>query len=380
MKEAVSYFTAVYRDDRVYIAGKSFPAGYFAVHLLNQFYINDTAARIIVFRRYNEQVYNALQVGYVIESDFIHAGEEIGHIPDALPRLEPFTFLNTESERKRVADLFSDKNAEMISDCFLSKARLTAENPDELAISHRYDLTSNPANHPGMPLILVVLSTLRFYTTLGDDIMKAQDHLLKFLKKLDYVERFDESHLIYLAEEIFGGQDFNVRTEYVPLCKATKSKKSVVARRLHFESYYSFILTDFYEGLHYGHYPRRCSICKKYFLMENARRQKYCDGDAPLEKTGGEKMSCRKYAIWLGVQCREEAADHPVKDIYRKRCSNIRTQIARGTITKEFGEIAKKIALEHKEEALRHEDYARSDYKEDMTQAKLFAEVKKRLR
>ena len=45
-----SFFTADYRDGRVIFGGKHYPAGMFAVHLLNQFYINDTAARIAVFR------------------------------------------------------------------------------------------------------------------------------------------------------------------------------------------------------------------------------------------------------------------------------------------------------------------------------------------
>lgn len=36
-----SFFTADYRDGRVIFGGKSYPAGVFATHLLNQFYIND---------------------------------------------------------------------------------------------------------------------------------------------------------------------------------------------------------------------------------------------------------------------------------------------------------------------------------------------------
>ena len=42
-----AFFTADYRDGRVIFGGKSYPAGVFATHLLNQFYINDTAARIM---------------------------------------------------------------------------------------------------------------------------------------------------------------------------------------------------------------------------------------------------------------------------------------------------------------------------------------------
>ena len=45
-----AFFTADYRDGRVIFSGKSYSTGVFATHLLNQFYINDTAARIAVFR------------------------------------------------------------------------------------------------------------------------------------------------------------------------------------------------------------------------------------------------------------------------------------------------------------------------------------------
>ena len=45
-----AFFTADYRDGRVIFGGKSYPAGVFATHLLNQFFISDTAARIAVFR------------------------------------------------------------------------------------------------------------------------------------------------------------------------------------------------------------------------------------------------------------------------------------------------------------------------------------------
>ena len=52
MSEGLGYFTAVYRDGRVHIANKSYAAGVYAVHLLNQYYKNDTAARIAVYKQY----------------------------------------------------------------------------------------------------------------------------------------------------------------------------------------------------------------------------------------------------------------------------------------------------------------------------------------
>ena len=90
----------------------------------------------------------------------------------------------------------------------------------------------------------------------------------------------------------------------------------VVAKRLHFRNYYGFILTDFFEGLRYNHYPRRCEVCKNYYLMKSARQQKYCDGYAPEELTDGEKLSCRQYAAWVGKK--ELAEGNPIKEIYNR--------------------------------------------------------------
>lgn len=38
MSDSLGLLTAIYRDGRVYIGGKSYAAGTFAVHLLNQYY------------------------------------------------------------------------------------------------------------------------------------------------------------------------------------------------------------------------------------------------------------------------------------------------------------------------------------------------------
>ena len=52
---------------------------------------------------------------------------------------------------------------------------------------------------------------------------------------------------------------FPVTTEYVPILKSTRSKTETLARKLYFDSYYSFVVTDFFEGLHHGHYVPHCS-------------------------------------------------------------------------------------------------------------------------
>lgn len=46
------FLTADYRDGRVRIGGKSYPAGIYANHLLNQYYKNNTAARLSVYKQH----------------------------------------------------------------------------------------------------------------------------------------------------------------------------------------------------------------------------------------------------------------------------------------------------------------------------------------
>jgi len=108
MREKVEYFTADYRDGRVHIGGKVYQAGYFATHLLNQYYENDTAARISMFTLDNWILERNLERGYLYPPMFINAGKDILNIFTALPWLRPFNLLDVNSERERVAKLFTE--------------------------------------------------------------------------------------------------------------------------------------------------------------------------------------------------------------------------------------------------------------------------------
>ena len=375
--DKISFFSADYRDGRVHIGGKSYPAGTFAVHLLNQFYENDTAARIGVFTTDNWQLENMLRIGYINISDFVKAGERMLNIFTALPWLKPFDMLGTNDERNRVADLFSEENGEVINEYFSRRAKI-GEMDTAQTIFHQlpkeYD---KEFFSKGEALLKEVNTTLNFYDKLSDDIRNAFHKLKDFTNEVDAADRFDEEHLLPIALEVFGSVPFPVTTEYVPIKKTSKSTTTTLARRLYFDSYYSFVITDFFEGLHHGHYPRQCGICNKYFLMTSARRQQYCNGIAPYE-VRGRKTTCRKYAA--SINRKELAAADPVVDIYNRRCSAIRTEKGRGTITETFAAMATELAKEYKFKALQNADYANGQYALDMSREKLYAETDKRMR
>ena len=374
-----SFFTADYRDGRVIFGGKSYPAGVFATHLLNQFYINDTAARIAVFRDdLNYHILAQLNNRYLNITEFVKTGANTLEALKALPKLRPFDGLNTDEIRNTVEMLFTEQVGQAICGYFADKAKLGLLQQNEIAACTAERMKTATDFSVIESNITEIKSTLLFFDSLADDLILAHESLLKFCSRIDEVERLDEAHLLPLALEIFVDHHFTQSGRYISVKKNAKSVIGIVAKRLYFDSYYSFILTDFFEGLHYGHYPRKCEICGKYFLMQSARRQKYCSYGIAPELYRGKKITCRKYAAVLNRK--EKAENDPIVTIYNRRCGAIRTEVGRCTISKAFGEAAKHLAKEHKLRALADDQYAKTQYKKDMSREALYVEVDRNLK
>ncbi|MDD6235846.1 MAG: hypothetical protein PUB00_00515 [Clostridiales bacterium] len=114
-----SFFTADYRDDRAIFGGKSYPAGVFATHLLNQFYINDTTARIAVFRDgLTFHIIRQLNDDYLNITEFVKTGANTLEALKALPKLRPFYGLNIEEIRNAVTTLFTEETGQKICKYF----------------------------------------------------------------------------------------------------------------------------------------------------------------------------------------------------------------------------------------------------------------------
>ena len=374
-----SFFTADYRDGRVIFGGKHYPAGMFAVYLLNQFYINDTAARIAVFRdSLNFHILRQLQDGYLNISDFVKTGANTLQSFKTLPKLKPFDGLKAEEIRSTVETLFTEQIGQEICKYFAAKAKLSLLPQDEIAAGTAERIKRMADFSATEEKITEIQSILRFFDTLSEDLIDAHGKLIKFCERIDEAERLDEAHLLPPALKVFGEHHFTQSGKYIAVKKNAKSVNATLAKRLSFDSYYSLILTDFFEGLHYGHYPRRCEICGKYFLMQSARRQKYCSYGIAPELYRGNKISCRKYAAVLNRK--EKAENDPIAAIYNRRCAAIRTECGRGTIKTEFAETAKRLAKEHKLRAQTDDKYAKEEYKKDMSREVLYAETDKKMK
>ena len=374
-----SFFTADYRDGRVIFGGKHYPAGMFAVHLLNQFYINDTTARIAVFRDgLNFHILRQLQDDYLNISDFVKTGANTLQSFKSLPKLKPFDGLKAEEIRSTVETLFTEQIGQEICKYFAAKTKLSLLPQDEIAAGTAERIKRMADFSATEEKITEIQSILRFFDTLSEDLIDAHGKLIKFCERIDEAERLDEAHLLPPALEVFGEHHFTQSGKYIAVKKNSKSVNAALAKRLNFDSYYSLILTDFFEGLHYGHYPRRCEICGKYFLMQSARRQKYCSYGIAPELYRGNKISCRKYAAVLNRK--EKAENDPIAAIYNRRCAAIRTECGRGTIKTEFAETAKRLAKEHKLRAQTDDRYAKEEYRKDMSRDALYAETDRKMK
>ena len=109
MIEKISYFTASYRDGRVYLGGKGKDAGYYAAQLLNEYDKDEFAARLAVFRMENWNTTKQLRAGFLDTDTYMKAGDEIRYILTLLPKLRPFSELDIQGERNRIEELFTEK-------------------------------------------------------------------------------------------------------------------------------------------------------------------------------------------------------------------------------------------------------------------------------
>jgi hypothetical protein len=161
-----------------------------------------------------------------------------------------------------------------------------------------------------------------------------------------------------------------VNMEYAPVPKGKND--SEISRRVTFERFGDFLLADFFEGLHAGHYPLQCGVCKRYFLQATAHRRKYCDGFDPNDPKG---RSCETVAARNNRFAKELAPDHPVKEIYAKRRGTIDKHLQRGRITRDEAASAKAYIKNLCRKAIRDNGYFLAGYKADMEEFAVYRAV-----
>lgn len=177
--EKISFFSADFRDGRIRIGNKTYPAGTFATYLLNQYYKNDTAMRMSVYVMNNLAVQSSLTKGYLNARLLEKTGEDILNILKALPTLKPFDMFDIESERRLIAETFNEENGDYIVEYFRRKAFILAM--DDGAIVHDlspgYDKEIFTAADD---LLSLIWQKLYFYDDISGQMREAFEGLTEF--------------------------------------------------------------------------------------------------------------------------------------------------------------------------------------------------------
>ena len=166
----------------------------------------------------------------------------------------------------------------------------------------------------------------------------------------------------------------NTSVQYVPAIQPGSDTPQLV-KRMHYVSFVGMFRSDFFEGLCVGHAPKKCPICGRWFLTTNARHTKYCGNLAPGDKL---HRTCRQIGNLQGRSQRELADDHPIKQIYERRCNTINRYVKRGTLDADIAKRMKKLTKDKMLRTLSNVSYAKGCYESEMEQEslRLEAEIK----
>lgn len=143
---------------------------------------------------------------------------------------------------------------------------------------------------------------------------------------------------------MYSGMDF-LEMNLIPMERKQGGDDFVIAEVYHTDSLQSLLRIDFLKGLMVGHHIRRCQHCKRFFVLTKGYKTKYCDNPAPENP----KFTCAQMS-YRSTRKKEENADNPKYQTYRRCMERIMRSCQRGSISEQQRNV-----LLHKAEELYHE-------------------------
>ena len=349
--------------------GKTFPSGTIGCDALN--ISPDLIEQITELCGSLNLFMGAMQLGMTNAELFISARESALQIIQNLKNIPPFSYLEEKRMAAYIQNVFSDE--------YLQNA---LEYAKSLASGNLMD-----ALNPQYQKALTLLRVVPVLAHLGYSLGQFQDTMLKFAELLNAAEQerspsgyavafgdFFSSNPSLSEEDGSWMSLTNASVQYVPAIQPGSDTPQLV-KRMHYVSFVGMFRSDLFEGLCVGHAPKKCPICGRWFLTTNARHTKYCGNLAPGDKL---HRTCRQIGNLQGRSQRELAGDHPIKQIYERRCNTINRYVKRGTLDADIAKRMKKLAKDKMLRALSNVSYAKGCYEAEMEQEFLFTEVKHR--
>ena len=332
-------------QDTVSYEGKNFPSGTIGCDALNIpaaliKQITELCGSLNLFM-------GAMQLGMANAELFTSARESALQIVHKLKDIPPFSYLEEKRITAHIQKVFSNE--------YLENAMAYAQSLASGNLMNALD--------PQYQKALTLLRVVPVLAHLGYSLEQFQDTMLQFAESLNTSE--EDGSWMSLT---------NASVQYVPAIQPGSNTPQLV-KRMHYVSFVGMFRSDLFEGLCVGHAPKKCPICGRWFLTTNARHTKYCGNLAPGDKL---HRTCRQIGNLQGRSQRELAADHPIKQIYERRCNTINRYVKRGTLDADIAKRMKKLAKDKMLRALSNVSYAKGCYESEMEQESLLREVKQK--
>ena len=242
LKRNIGCFAANYRDKKAIVGGKVFLAGHFFMNSLNEYWKEAPIGnRLMSTHLHMWDVQDDIVTGRLDENVAAKVHESIQYILRVIRRAKPFCYLDLAAEKERCDSLFGAESISRINRFLQMHAQYALQGdsysrPDSVEIRQLKEEQKHMDSY---------LTTLDYYYNLGNDMNAALDFGTAFVKRIAYLEKRDESHLIRLAMDCMKQVPFgrwnkpfqkviSPDVEYVAMPKAPKSNNYVVGKRMTF--------------------------------------------------------------------------------------------------------------------------------------------------
>ena len=373
MEKAYDYIVADYAGNRVKINGEEYKVGACCVDLLNSF--NGPKEG----KEFEELSLRIREESTVLESDVIPQealdalGADIVSLLRLVKNVHPFTAFATNTQLDAIKGAFSAGSVigfrRLYNECCVISAS-TGMTLYDILRENRPDLDANLFFNMAANSLRLYKNLTVLYGELYQDFLFSKRKIGALADQFCALPKADAEHMMPIAFETLPKVATETKTQFVK-AEFSGRNKSQLANRLYFSRYIDFIFYDFYQGLGFGHYPKKCEICGKYYLKTNSRPQRYCSGLSGITGRNHRVLTCRAVGKRRGEK--ERAANDSILIVYKRVRDGIRQDEHRGKISAELSKFAKTEAQNCKEKAIHDTAYANGAYVTDMNKDRFYA-------
>ena len=352
-------------QDTVTYAGHTMPTGSIACDALN--ITDEQIGQLTMLGVPLAAVIALIQGGAPTADDILSAKESVLQITQLMRAIAPFSLFDFPADGQDIHHIFGQE--------YVDNAIAYINAAQEIGAAAALDVQYSRG--VGLMKLISVLAqlgnTLMIYkqgmTGLADALHDSERTPDGYAET--FAKHFSTSPTLSLDSPMWM-QLTNTTMQYATSTMPGKDLPHLV-KRMHYVSFVGMLRSDLFEGLCVGHAPRKCPICKRWFLTTDARQTKYCGGLAPGDKLG---RTCRQIGNLKGREQRELASDHPIKAIYTRRMNTITQYLHRGTLDEQTAKEMKRLAKNKLKRAIKEVAYANGDYAKEMEHGALLKEAK----